>query len=114
VSPKCYNETLIAAAATPEQRQRIEQLCELRSALWKAGDRDWQKNSQRTESDVRGFAGFPGTRKTGVPRRRLACNRLASEGCQILEQRVELPDDVPWYWSAAELESFIAQRKDQW
>ena len=29
-------ETLIAAAATPEQRQRIEQLCELYSALWKS------------------------------------------------------------------------------
>jgi hypothetical protein len=36
VPPKSYNETLIAAAATPEQRQRIEQLCELGSALWKS------------------------------------------------------------------------------
>jgi len=30
------------------------------------------------------------------------------------ENRVELPNDAPWYWSAAELESFIAQRKDEW
>jgi hypothetical protein len=36
VPPKWDYETLLAAAATPEQRQRIEQLCELSSALWKS------------------------------------------------------------------------------
>jgi len=36
VPPKSYNDTLIWAAATPKQRQRIKQLSELRSALWKS------------------------------------------------------------------------------
>jgi hypothetical protein len=55
VPPKSYNDTLIAAAATPKQRQRIKQLCELRSVppCGKAGDRVWQKNLPRTEAPCR-------------------------------------------------------------